>query len=76
MMEKQIYQILKNHKLSPKKRELVLIDLMDFINSKCTYDNLDDNDSEINAIGREIAEMSDEEFLSNSDRFAKILKIK
>jgi hypothetical protein len=75
-MEKQIYQILKNHKLSPKKREAVLIDLMDFIKSKCTYDNLDDNDSEINEIGREIAEMSDEEFLASCETFAKILKTK
>ena len=75
-MEKQIYQILKNHKLSLKKREAILSDLMKFLKSKVHYDPLDDEESEISQIGREISEMSDEDFESNLNAFKKIVKPK
>jgi hypothetical protein len=34
-MEEKIYQILKNHKLSPKKREEVLADLLLLLDEEC-----------------------------------------
>lgn len=44
------------------------------ISKKETVDPLDDEDSDIHKIGREIAEMSDEEFDTNSELIDEMLK--
>lgn len=44
------------------------------ISKKETVDQLDDEDSDIHKIGREIAEMSDEEFDTNSELIDEMLK--
>ena len=47
--------------------------LTDVSGSLLTVDPLDDENSEINKIGREIAEMSDEEFDANCKKIEKLL---
>lgn len=47
--------------------------LTDVSGSFPTVDPLDDENSEINKIGREIAEMSDEEFDANCKKIEKLL---
>jgi len=39
-MEEEIYQILKKHRLSLKKREEILADLMAFLNDRDSFNKL------------------------------------
>jgi hypothetical protein len=68
-MKKKINEILLDHakgKLTTDEATQKIFDLLSF-------DSLDDEDSEIYKIGKEIAEMTDEEFENNSKEIEKML---
>lgn len=62
-----------NH-LTPETATNLLLDLFAVSGSLPSVDPLDDENSEIHKIGREIAEMSDEEFDANCKAIEKMLK--
>lgn len=77
-MEKQIENILikVDEGTLPVQQALSeLLLLFSVSGSLPSVDPLDDESSEIHKIGREIAEMSDEEFETNCKAFEKMIKL-
>lgn len=77
-MEKQIENILikvDEGKMPVQQALSELLLLFSVSGSLPSVDPLDDESSEIHKIGREIAEMSDEEFETNCKAFEKMIKL-
>lgn len=75
-MKEEILDIAKklyhNH-LTPELATDLLLRLFDVSGSLPSIDTLDDENNEIHKIGREIAEMSDEEFEANCKAISDML---
>lgn len=76
-MKRQILEIadeLSNDAITVEQAKDLLLRLFGVSGSLPSVDPLDDENSEIHKIGREIAEMSDEEFEANCKAIEEMLK--